>query len=91
MAVVPTLGAWAEWIAEAPIACSNGLCKPLPLADFGSVAFSGAAVNGVPVGTSGLAASKITMTKNKKGTIVKAATSALDSTGGGFTVNWLSN
>ncbi|MGZ4171056.1 MAG: G1 family glutamic endopeptidase [Solirubrobacteraceae bacterium] len=34
----------AEWIAEAPSACSGDLssCTPLPLADFGTVQFSGA-------------------------------------------------
>jgi hypothetical protein len=30
----------AEWIAEAPSACSAGTCWVLPLANFGSVAFS---------------------------------------------------
>ncbi len=35
----------AEWIAEAPSNCqggADGQCTPLPLADFGSVAFTGA-------------------------------------------------
>ncbi|MGH2915431.1 MAG: G1 family glutamic endopeptidase [Solirubrobacteraceae bacterium] len=34
----------AEWIAEAPSTCAQGAtnCSPLPLADFGKVAFSGA-------------------------------------------------
>jgi peptidase A4-like protein len=33
----------AEWIAEAPSACDNsGSCQPLPLADFGTVNFTGA-------------------------------------------------
>lgn len=33
----------AEWIAEAPSACdSSGNCQPVPLADFGSVGFTGA-------------------------------------------------
>ena len=34
----------AEWIAEAPSTCSGDLssCTPLPLADFGTVQFSGA-------------------------------------------------
>jgi hypothetical protein len=31
----------AEWIAEAPSACSAGSCSVLPLANFGSVGFSG--------------------------------------------------
>jgi hypothetical protein len=33
----------AEWIAEAPSNCA-GICHALPLTDFGSVSFSGAAV-----------------------------------------------
>lgn len=34
----------AEWIAEAPSTCSQGVsdCSPLPLADFGTAQFSGA-------------------------------------------------
>jgi hypothetical protein len=33
----------AEWIAEAPSACDgSGSCQPLPLADFGTVQFTGA-------------------------------------------------
>ena len=33
----------AEWVAEAPSACDNsGSCQPLPLADFGTVNFTGA-------------------------------------------------
>jgi hypothetical protein len=35
----------AEWIAEAPSECnSTGICEPLPLADFGVVNFTNAAV-----------------------------------------------
>ncbi len=81
----------AEWITEAPTTCVASKCKPLPLADFGSVSFTGATVNGLPVNGAGLTTSQITMTKNKKGTIVKASTSALDPTGKAFTVTWLSN
>jgi hypothetical protein len=37
----------AEWIAEAPSACStSGRCRTLPLANFGSVAFARAAATG---------------------------------------------
>ena len=85
------LNASAEWITEAPISCTTSSCKPLPLADFGSVAFTGATVNGLPVNGTGLTSHQITMTKNKKGTIVKASTSALDVTGHAFSVDWLSN
>ncbi len=85
------LAASAEWIAEAPTSCSKGRCKALPLADFGSAAFEGATVNGRPVDAAGQTVDQITMTKNKKGTVVKAATSALDPTGHAFTVTWLTN
>ncbi len=81
----------AEWITEAPTTCKAGKCKPLPLADFGSVAFTGATVNGLPVNGTGLTSSQITMTKNKKGTIVKASTSPLDTSGEAFTVTWVEN
>ena len=30
----------AEWIAEAPSLCTNTVCRPLPLANFGTVTFS---------------------------------------------------
>jgi hypothetical protein len=37
----------AEWIVEAPADCNRlGVCKPLPLANFGSVTFSRIAVTG---------------------------------------------
>ena len=33
----------AEWIAEAPSKCGRRTCRPLPLANFGTAAFSGSA------------------------------------------------
>ena len=42
----------AEWVAEAPSACSGAGCTVLPLADFGTVAFSGCSADGAP-GSSG--------------------------------------
>jgi Peptidase A4 family len=36
----------AEWIAEAPSTCSNFGCRPLSLANFGTVSFSGAIATG---------------------------------------------
>lgn len=36
----------AEWIAEAPSACSGFGCSPLPLTNFGTVGFSGASATG---------------------------------------------
>ena len=59
------------------------------LTDFGSVAFSGATADGGRR-LRGLTEHQITMTKNKKGTIVKASTSALVG-GAGFTVTWVSS
>ncbi len=87
--VAPTapLGASAEWIAEAPTVCATK-CKPVPLTPFGSVAFSGASADGLPVDAPGYVDHQITMTKNKKGTIVKASTSPL-SGGNSFVVSWI--
>ena len=83
------LNASAEWIAEAPTEVVNGKTKVLSLTPFGSVTFSGASVNGLPVNGAGLVDNQITMTKNKKGTIVEASTSPLNVSGTGFTVTWL--
>jgi len=85
------LNSSAEWIAEAPTACVGTTCKTVPLADFGSVAFSGATVNGLAVNGAGLTTHQITMTKTKKGTSAKATTSALDGTGHAFGVTWVTN
>jgi hypothetical protein len=85
------LNSSAEWITEAPTTCGTTRCKPVPLANFGAVAFTGAKVNGLPVTTTGFTDHLITMTKNKKGTIIKAATSALDPTGHDFGVTWVAN
>lgn len=67
----------AEVIAEAP--SSGGV---LPLANFGSVAFSAATVNGQPIGS--FHPDRIDMVS---GTTTKASTSAL-SNGKAFTVTW---
>ena len=81
----------AEWIAEAPLACTTkGVCKPVALADFDTVTFTGASADGEPVNGPGLTSEAVTMTKNKKGTILEAQPSALASGGAGFTVTWIS-
>ena len=67
----------AEWIAEAPTTCKGAKCKAVSLADFGTVDFTGASANGLPVNSTLFTDHQITMTKNKKGTIVKASTSSL--------------
>ena len=84
------LEASAEWIAEAPSVCKAGKCKPVGLADFGSVAFTGATADGLPVDSTTFTEHQVTMTKNKKGTIVKASTSLLTA-GTAFTVTWVSS
>lgn len=79
----------AEWIAEAPCCTSTG--GILPLADFGSVAFTGAraATGGsdLPVSsfTTGSGPLEISMTKDKK---VIAKPSALKPKGTAFTIKY---
>jgi len=75
----------AEWIAEAPTSCHGSTCKIVPLADFGSMVFTGAKANGLPISSS--ANTRITM-GNKSGKKVKAQTSALVSAGSAFSVQW---
>ena len=53
--------------------------------------YSAGVMNFLAVDGTGLTDHLITMTKNKKGTIVKASTSALDVTGHAFGVTWVSN
>lgn len=79
----------AEWIAEAPCCTSTG--GILPLADFGSVAFTGAeaATGGSDLPVSSFTADSgphdISMTKNKK---VIAKPSALRPKGTAFTIKY---
>ena len=79
----------AEWIAEAPSSCKGTKCKAVALTDFGSVTFSGVSADSLPVDPTSPSDHQITMTKNKKGTIVEATPSSL-SGGSGFTVTWVS-
>jgi hypothetical protein len=62
----------AEWIAEAPSSCSRFSCRVLPLANFGTVSFTGAAATG-DLGNGTIAAPWST-----------TAIELLDSSGGGF-------
>ena len=80
----------AEWIAEAPSTCKGTRCKAVSLTDFGTVGFTGASVDGLPVNPTSAATHQITMTKNTKGTIVKASVSPLAG-GNAFTVTWVSS
>ena len=77
----------AEWIAESPSACKNGKCKPGPLADFGSVTFTGASADAVTLADSSTAPTPITMT-TKKAALTLAVPSTLTGASG-FEVTWL--
>lgn len=75
----------AEWITEAP--WSGGV---LPLANFGTMNFSNALVDGQTIQGSPLTKDQINMVASD-GTTLKAQTSSLDGTGAGFSVTWKSN
>jgi hypothetical protein len=78
----------AEVIAEAPSSCDLLFCSELPLADFGTVDYSGSAVidSANTQGTlSSFDANQITM--NNDGT-VEATPSDLSSDGSAFSVTW---
>jgi Peptidase A4 family len=94
----------AEWIAEAPSQCdSSGDCQPLPLADFGTVQFSGASAtaNGHTgtISDSEWGASPIALGSNGSyyaslgsGSSTAGATpSSLSSDGSAFSVAWQQN
>ena len=83
------LDASGEWIVEAPTSCKATKCTPVPLTDFGTVDFTSASVGDLAITNSGLSPAKIEMAKNKKGTVLKASTSALTTTAGGFDVTWV--
>jgi peptidase A4-like protein len=98
----------AEWIAEAPSQCSGGgaatgECQPLPLADFGTVQFSGASAtaNGhtgtiddsawgaqpIALGSSGADFASL----GSSGSTAGATPSSLSSDGSAFSVTWQQN
>jgi len=79
----------AEWIAETPTSCS-ARCKPLPLADFGSMAFTGASANHQVISASGFTNYQITMT-TKNSRAIRAQPSALGFGGSVFAVTWHHN
>ncbi len=80
----------AEWVAEAPSSCSRFHCSVLPLANFGTVNFSGSYTTGNGhTGTISDAAwsnDEITMVTN--GGTVKAQPTGLSSDGTAFSVTW---
>jgi hypothetical protein len=81
----------AEWVAEAPSACSRFFCKLIPLADFGTVTFNHAAATAntvtqpATIGT--LSHDTIVMVTGSG--LPKARPSALTNNGAKFTVAWL--
>jgi hypothetical protein len=78
----------AEWVAEAPSSCTILFCSALPLANFGTVNFTGASATNTSGRTGAIPAftdAEITMQSN--GT-VKAQPGPLNSTGTGFSVNF---
>jgi hypothetical protein len=78
----------AEFVAEAPSQCSLIFCSELPLADFGSVTFTGAVTantKGTVSNIAGFANAAMTMASNGQ---VLATPGPLQSGGSSFTVNW---
>ena len=78
----------AEWIAEAPSACTSlGQCKTLPLANFGTVSFTSAlalaAGHGGTIADAGWAATAIELQA-----VTGAVPSELSPDGGSFSVTW---
>jgi len=78
----------AEWIAEAPSACtSSGQCRTLPLANFGTVSFTSAlalaAGHGGTIADAGWAATSIELQS-----FTGAVPSELSADGGSFSVTW---
>jgi hypothetical protein len=78
----------AEWIAEAPSQCIIIFCRVLPLANFGTVTFTGSyATNGAQKSISGFTNDSITMT-DMTGTTVRAQPGPLSSDGTSFSDTW---
>jgi len=78
----------AEWVAEAPSQCIVVVCRVLPLANYGTMRFTGAsATSGSAKPISGYTNDSITMT-NMTGTTVRATVSALSPDGTSFSDTW---
>ena len=86
----------AEWIAEAPSVCeggaASGQCQPLPLADFGTVAFSNAtATSGGHTGTisdPAWSSEPVALTPQTQTSTAGADPSTLSPDGASFTVGY---
>ena len=81
----------AEWVAEAPSACTQFFCRVLPLADFATVTFNNAAATATtakqPANISALSHDQIVMVTDSGST--KARPSTLVNKGTKFTVRWI--
>ncbi|MGO8871097.1 MAG: G1 family glutamic endopeptidase [Acidimicrobiales bacterium] len=80
----------AEWIAESPSTCNAGKCKVGKLADFGTVDFTGASADSLPISSPGYTHTEIVMT-NKGATETKAEPLTLTAGGTAFSVVWKHN
>jgi len=92
----------AEWIAEAPSACSNFGCRPLPLTNFGTISFTGASATGNghtgAIGDAAWTATAVTLQGNagsffrgrfaSASPVADAVPAALSSDGSSFSVAW---
>ncbi|MGZ4411558.1 MAG: G1 family glutamic endopeptidase, partial [Gaiellaceae bacterium] len=96
-------GSSAEWIAEAPSACDGrGGCQVVPLADFGSVAFTNAATRvaghlgtifdfawtPTAINLQSDSAQPVGNTLDQSSSTVSAITSPVSSDGRSFSVSW---
>ena len=83
----------AEWIAEAPSFCTPKKCSVLPLADFGTVNFSGSYTTGNgqmgTISTTAWSNDEITMITPPS--TIKAQPTSLSPDGGSFSVAWKHN
>jgi hypothetical protein len=78
----------AEWVAEAPSQCIVVVCRVLPLANFGTMTFTGSyATSGSQQPISAYTNDSITMT-DMTGSTVRAVPSGLSSDGTSFSVTW---
>ena len=78
----------AEWVAEAPSQCIIVFCRVLPLANYGTMTFTGSyATSGTQKPISGYANDSITMT-DMTGTTTRATVSPLSAGGTSFSDTW---
>jgi len=86
------VGSSAEWVAEAPSLCALTQCFVLPLANFGTVDFTGASATagGSPGSISAYPNQRIVMAKKKKKKVTrtKADPSSLSPDGASFSDTW---